>query len=270
MLVQITNRCRMMCPHCMNDSRPDGGLMDDATFGNALRFVKSGGCPELTISGGEPTEHPHFLDFCKRVSRCNLCFCICTNGMWLGDEQAEWRFERVAKLKGFVGAQVYSNPKWYRLHEETVAKYRSQEDRWKGLGVHLDLHEIRAMSDIGRAITCDKAIEEVKASPWHNSCLAAHVTAAQSQNLRHFLHLMIVQKRFCTPMIDWRGDFHASESWLCPSFGNVNRDDAETIFQNLKNGKPCGGCLPCKRYLQEDSPKMVMVRKLLGQQKEGE
>lgn len=270
MLVQITNRCRMVCPHCMDESCPDGGLMDDATFGNAIRFVRDNGCPQITISGGEPTEHPHFLDFCKMASRADIKFCVCTNGMWLGDEQAEWRFERVAKLRGFVGAQVYSNPKWYRLHDETVAKYRAQEERWKGLGVLLDLHDIRAMSDIGRAKTCEKAIEEAKASPWHSSCLAAHVTAVQAQNIRQFFHLMIVQARFCSPMIDWRGDFHASESWLCQSFGNVNRDDGQTLFENLKAGRPCGGCIPCKRYLTEDNEKMIKVRELLGQKKEGE
>lgn len=259
-----------MCPHCMNDSRPDGGLMDDATFGNVLSFSRRCGCRHLTISGGEPTEHPHMLDFFKRVSRADIAFSICTNGMWLGDEQAECRFERIARLPRFAGAQVYTNPKWYRLHDETVAKFNAQKEKWEALGILLVLNDIRSMSDVGRGKTCEKAIVEAKASQYHSMCLAAHVTSVQCIDARHFFNMMLVQHRFCTPMVDWRGEFHASESWLCQSFGNVNRDDEETIFQNLKNGKPCGGCLPCKRYLHEDSPKMVMARKLLGQQKEGE
>ena len=259
-----------MCPHCMDDSRPDGGLMDDATFGNVLSFARRCGCRHLTITGGEPTEHPHMLDFCKRASMANIAFSICTNGMWMGNEQAEWRFERIARLPRFAGAQVYTNPKWYRLHDETVANYNSQKARCEGLGIVLDLHEIRGMSDIGRGKTCEKAIDESKASPYHNICLAAHVTAAQVNSMSELFDMMLIQHRFCSPMVDWQGDFHASESWLCQSFGNVNRDDAETIFRNLKNGRPCGACIPCKRYLEEDTPKMVMARKLLGQQKQGE
>lgn len=265
MMIQITNRCRMMCPHCMDDSRPDGGLMDEATFGNALKFVQAGGGMQVTISGGEPTEHPQFVDFCKRCSKAGIPFCICTNGMWLGAHETEWRFEKVAKLKNFMGAQVYSNPKWYRRHDETVKLYAEQEDRWKRLGVLLDTTDIRAMSDIGRAATCEAAIKESEDSLWHSTCLAAHVTAVQSGSLNQFMLMMIMQARFCSPMIDWRGDLHASESWLCQSFGNVNREDPDTLFNNLKKGRPCCKCIPGKRYLSDPSHKMVAARELLGQ-----
>lgn len=267
MMVQITNRCRMACPHCLDDATPDGGLMDEATFNNALKFAKDYECPVLTISGGEPTEHPLFFDFCKRASKAGLIFGIATNGMWLGDKSAEWRFEKVAKLKGFGGAQIYTNPKWYRLHDETVAKYRAQEARWKSLRVHLDTEEIRNMIDLGRAKDCAAAMEEVKASKYHCSCLASHVTAVQTCNMFHFLHMMMVQQRLCTPLIDWQGDFHASESWLCQSFGNVNRDSGHDIFLRLRQGKPCGKCLSCKKYLSDDSEKMGIARALLGQEK---
>jgi len=57
---------------------------------------------------------------------------------------------------------------------------------------------------------------------------------------------------------------HMSESWLCPSVGNVCRDDAATLWARMRAFRPCGGCTPCKRFLAEDTPKMVMVRRLLG------
>ena len=267
MMVQITNRCRMACPHCLDAATPDGGLMDEATFGNALKLARDTQCPILTISGGEPSEHPLFLDFCKRTSNAGLMFGIATNGMWLGDQSAEWRMERIAKLNGFAGAQVYTNPKWYRLHEETIAKYRAQESRWAALEVNLETAEIRNMIDLGRAKDSKEAMAEVRASKYHCSCLTSHVTAAQTSSMSEFLRMMIMQVHMCTPLIDWQGEFHASESWLCQSFGNINRDDANTLFERLKSGRPCGKCLACKKYLSEDSPKMEMVRKLLGQEK---
>ena len=127
MMLQVSNRCRMMCPHCMDDSRPDGGLMDMRTLRNALAFASAAKLRHVVISGGDPTEHPDLLDFCKEVSKAGLAFSLCSNGMWLGDEKAEWRAERIAKLRGFVGMQIYSNPKWYRIHDDTVARYRVQE-----------------------------------------------------------------------------------------------------------------------------------------------
>ena len=255
----------MGCPHCMDNSTPDGGIMDDITFENAVRFAHDCSCSHVLISGGEPTEHPRFVDCCKRVSESKMKFSICTNGMWLGDEKGEYRFEKVARMKGFVAAQVYSNKKWYRLYDEIVTRFKAQEQRWTSLNVNLDTEDIRNMIDLGRAKNCEAALKEVQSSKYHNSCLAAHVTAVQSPFMGRFVFLMSNQGRFCTPMIDWLGNVHASESWLCQSFGNVNRDDRDTVFENLKKGRPCGKCLSCQKYLTEDSEKMKMARQLLGQ-----
>ena len=61
-----------------------------------------------------------------------------------------------------------------------------------------------------------------------------------------------------------------SESWLCPSVGNVNTDPFESIWLKMRQFRPCGGCLGCKRYLTEDTPKMVAARRLLGQSGKGD
>ena len=271
MLIQLTNRCRMGCPHCLQDSRPDGGLMNETTFENALRLAHDCGCVPVVLSGGEPTEHPRFVDFCRRASQANVPFSVSTNGMWLGDEGGEYRFEKVARLKGFAGAQVYSNPKWYRLHEETVARYSRNAKRWQDLGVNLDTPAIRNMLDSGRAAACEAARKEAAESKYHCSCLVAHLTAVQITHLDRWtrpgrlLYLLAGQGHFCTPMVDWRGEFHASESWLCQSFGNVNRDDRYTLFDSLARGRPCGRCSGGRRYLSEDTPEMAMARRLLGQ-----
>ena len=40
MLIQITNRCHMGCPHCMQESGPKGRHMTEETFEEVLRFVR--------------------------------------------------------------------------------------------------------------------------------------------------------------------------------------------------------------------------------------
>ena len=267
MLFQITNKCLMGCPHCMDDSKPDGGMMPGWTFHAAAQFAKANGERHILISGGEPTEHPDFLPFCRMASRIGLKFSFASNGMWLGELGKEKVIEEIATLPGFVGGQIYSNPKWYRLHDQTLREYNLYADKWNGLHIFLDTSEIRSMSDIGRAKNCPAAMEEVVKSKFHNMCLTSCVTAVQCDTLENFFLMMLMQHRFCTPMIDYKGNLHMSESILCPSIGNVTKDDAATLWKAMKEFRPCGGCTPCRRFLTEDDPKMAMARKLLGMEK---
>ena len=265
MLLQITNRCHMGCPHCLDDATPNGPIMTDETCRNAVSFAKDSGERLLIVSGGEPTDHPRFFDMCRIVSQSGLCFSICSNGMFMGDPKKEWQMEKVANLAGFCGGQIYSNPKWYRLHNQTIAKWNAQAPKWEMLHLHLDTTDIRGMQDLGRAKNCPEAIAEAEASPYHNSCLASCTTLVQSEDSHEFFKLMFMQHRFCTPLIDVAGNVHMSESWLCPSCGNVNTDTRDMLWLKMRSFRPCGGCIGCKRYLTEDTPKMAAARRLLGQ-----
>lgn len=270
MLLQITNRCRMACPHCLDDANPYAPLMTEDTCRKAVDFAKSSGDTLLIVSGGEPTEHPKFFDLCRVVSQAGLHFTVCSNGMWMGDPRKEWAMEKVCNLYGFCGGQIYSNPKWYRLHKQTVEKWNSKGAKWEAKHLVFDTTDIRGMQDIGRAKTCPEAIKEAEASPFHNSCLTSCVTLAQSPTAQDFFRLMFMQQRFCTPLIDYKGDVHMSESCQCPSCGNVNTDHFDVLWCKMRAFRPCGGCLGCRRFLTEDTPKMVAARKVLGMNKRGE
>lgn len=268
MLMQITNRCRMGCPHCLMDSNPLGEMMSEATFRKALSLAVDHGANVMILSGGEPTEHPRLLDFCREINRTSVTFSIATNGMWLGDEEMEGKMEELSRLRNFLGGQIYTNPKWYRLHDVTVRKYKESKDRWSGLKWILDTTDIRAMTDMGRAHLNLQARRETAASPYHNQCLSACVTAAQFDTLFDFFHYMLMQHRFCSPLVDFKGDIHLGESWLCPSIGcNVNVNTAAEIWRAIKAFRPCGRCMPCRRFMEEQTPKMIAARRLLGMEK---
>ena len=173
--------------------------------------------------------------------------------------------EKVAKLNGFCGGQIYSNPKWYRLHNQTVAKWKEVGSKWEAMHFVFDTTDIRGMKDIGRAKSCPEALKEAENSKYHNSCLTSCITLAQSSTPQEFARLMFMQQRFCTPLVDVVGNVHMSESWLCPNCGNVNADSLDAIWLKMAAFRPCGGCLGCKRYLTEQDPKMVAARRLLGQ-----
>lgn len=271
MLFQITNRCLMGCPHCMDDSTSISGHMEWDTFRSALAFARDNGEVHIVISGGEPTENPNLKRFCEEICNTDLAFSIVSNGMWMGDKRKERGIEEISRMRNFVGGQIYSNPKWYRLHNETCRLFEDSRGKWTNLRWVLDTHDIRSMSDIGRAKYNTMAIEETKASPYHNMCLTSCVTAAQVNSLPDFFHLMLMQHRFCTPLVDFRGDVHMSESWLCPSIGcNVKTHTSEQIWAAMKAFRPCGGCTPCKRFLSEHTPKIIAARGLLGMHAIGE
>lgn len=265
MLLQVTNRCRMGCPHCLNDANPYAPHMTEETCRNAVSFAKDSGNLMLIVSGGEPTEHPRLFDLCRIVSESGIAFSICSNGMFMGDPKKEWTVEKIAKLKGFCGGQIYTNPKWYRLHSQTMRKWESSKGKWESLRLFLDTTDIRGMQDIGRAKNCPEAMAEAENSPYHNSCLVACTTLAQVVSSHEFFRVMLMQHRFCTPLIDFAGNVHMSESCLCPSCGNVNTDTYDMLWLKMRKFRPCGGCLGCKRYLTEDTPKMVAARRILGQ-----
>ena len=63
MLNQITNMCHEGCRHCLQFSTPQGQHMTFETFKDAIKFGIFLDIKTFVISGGEPTEHPHLLEY---------------------------------------------------------------------------------------------------------------------------------------------------------------------------------------------------------------
>ena len=58
MLIQISNQCDEGCPHCLQDSREDGGLMPFDTFKDAFAI----GLSELKYPAKKAGEEPPSVD----------------------------------------------------------------------------------------------------------------------------------------------------------------------------------------------------------------
>lgn len=251
----------MSCPHCMQNAVPDGKLMSEETFDAVLRFLRDVNLRFVIVSGGEPTEHPMFLDFCRRLDRNGVSFTVCSNGMWIGDDAKTRDVEEVSKLPSYNFMQVYTNRKWYRLHEETVAKIRANDSKLYDLGVKFIDSDILNMQPLGRAKDCPQAMAEVERHSYSVSCLNSHLAAAQTASAEAFFKALETNMVFCKPVIDCDGDIHMSESCQCPSYGNVVADTVSDIWSKIRFSKPCGRCSLYKR-LQSD--RFTAVREILG------
>lgn len=266
MLIQITNKCHENCPHCMECSSPDGQHMDFSTFKQAIEFGLFLKNAVYGISGGEPTEHPQFLEFCQYLDKIITLhkalarFSVMSNGSWFADADKVEIVKQLSKLPNYVGMQVYTNPKWYR-HADFILQHKDEISAIPG--VIVTTSDIMSMQDLGRAKDCPEAMAEVKASPYHMGCLNGHVMFRQLSDSAK-MYGLIQTGTMCKPMVDFKGDVHLSESWLCPSFGNVNTDYMLTIYNNLKKSQPCYKCYLGKKFLASNEPKVILAKTILS------
>lgn len=252
----------------MEDSNPNGRMMDERTFHKAVMFAKYIGCSVVTISGGEPTMHPDFFKFCKSLEvDYKMCFTVVSNGTWYNDKKIERQVRRICSgFKYFISMQVYTNKSFYRDYEAIKAK-KPFFDSFYGR-VIFEESPIRSMQDLGRAKTCELAQKMCDESQYHQSCLNANLAARQVNYPGQYgKTLEWPLRQFCHPMVDFNGNVHLSESWLCPSVGNVNKHLFDVIWEGIKDYRPCGQCKGYKKFKESQDPKIVMARMIIENEK---
>lgn len=256
MLIMITNSCHMACPHCMQDSKPDGSLMAQNTFEQVLDFCREAKPMVVIVTGGEPTEHPRWAVMVRELLRVKgvALVNVVTNGAWIDDREQRLRMARlIREAKGRVKVQVYSHPKYYQDHEWTV----EHEQQYRSIGCIADFHSPIFMQDLGRARK--NCIEETEQSDHVPSCINSHLIAVQARSLPQFLTMAAQAAKFCRPLIDPDGGIHMSESWLCPAVAHVT-DGVEEAFRKMQSARPCKGCRLYKNFEQLHPQEMEILK----------
>ena len=270
MLIKLTDQCSMGCPHCMEDARETGNMMQLDTFKNAVQFGLRIGSMVFTLSGGEPTENPLLLEMCYHLNsqikhpdsqiKHIGTFTIVSNGMWLKDQDKCKRIKKICKLSSFAGMQVYSNRRWYKEYDFVVS-HRADYERYPH--VIVDTESPIFMQDLGRARDNKEAQVEVNKNPFFMSYLNTALLARQTDNPRTFGVMQALHKQFCKPSVDCFGGVHMSESRLCPIVGNVNTNSFGDIYEKMQSFKPCGRCRQYKKFMESERPDIVKVRQIL-------
>lgn len=260
MLIQVTNRCKMQCPHCLQDSTPDGGNMEFKTFMNALKFGYSTCTYIYNISGGEPTENPELLRMCKVLNERSLYFILESNGMWIKDKEKTEIVEEIHSLPLCFGIQVYSNRTYYKEHQ-WLMNHITEFQKFNKVTVITS--PIKNMQDLGRARDCEAAQKQIEKNRYYMSCLNPILLSRQVDSIQRWSVGLQQSFHTCKPLVDYKGDVHLSESWLCPPVGNVNTQDQETIWENIQRAEPCGNCAGCRRFLASEEPKIKEARKII-------
>lgn len=243
----LTSRCHMGCPHCMQDAKPTGQHMTEETFRQIVDFCQEAQPMLVSLTGGEPTEHPKWAQYARELLSLKSVkvISIITNGAWIEDTKQRIAMARLIRAdKGCVKVQVYSHPKYYQDHDWTV----THKQQFRSIGCITDFTSPIFMQDLGRARqNCSEEVDAMVIDGHVPSCINSHLFAIQATSMQHFLKISIMSGKFCRPLIDPDGGIHMSESWLCPTVAHVS-DGVVQVFRKMKESRPCRQCRLYKNF----------------------
>lgn len=257
MLINITQKCTLRCPHCMQNASPERTeMMTEVTFQKALEFAKQIKAHIINISGGEPTIHPLFFDFLDRaLDRDFVAVSVLSNGTFLRDHQFTEKLINKVKNKANFFLQITSIKELYSNYDE-IHKPGLKALRLLGKKVTIcdDIKEIK-MHPLGRACS-GKWYEEAKRANAFPSCTNSCLILAQSrlmfQSMVGLGSLMESFNKFCVPLVSWDGSIRLGESEQCSIVANIF-EDMSTINEKLRAFRPCGNCDSCKWHFSQPS-----------------
>lgn len=238
MLISITEKCRMNCPHCMDDAKCDSNkFMSFDTFKKAVDFNLKYDPMTITITGGEPTEHPQFWEFLEylvsmpEVAIKKTAITIVSNGMNLDHDDGTLK-KKIYWLnktcKGRLTFQITTVKGLYPYEINTNNPIFKSDN-------FLICRSIEQMYPQGRAKDKDYDFSEVKGTRCFNIR-----SISRQQGFRFAIASLRIMLKFCTPQIGYDGSIKLGESTLCPPASHIDKSIDE-INNDIKNFR-CNGC----------------------------
>lgn len=119
-LVQIDERCNLHCAHCFVSATRHGQTMPYEQITEVL-IPRLTQCrmERVTLTGGEPTIHPRFLDVVRAFKDAGMQVGVCTNATTLDDQQ-------ISALKQIGG--VHCNVSLDGFRPESHGRFRGDRD----------------------------------------------------------------------------------------------------------------------------------------------
>lgn len=81
LFVLLTYQCNGNCAFCIEKRVHDKGFLSDENFDKALNFAREKGLTTIFLHGGEPSVHPHVVEFAKKAKDAGFLVKMFTNGI---------------------------------------------------------------------------------------------------------------------------------------------------------------------------------------------
>lgn len=250
MKLTLTNSCRMGCTHCSDNCLPTGEHMQWREFEQAVNFIKESNVSTLVVSGGEPTDHPNYLEYMQYLISTIPCLSIlvASNGMFLDD--TEYRAKVLAL--DVVMYQITNDKEYYPMQVPVILHPKlAYVDR------------IRQCQPIGRAKEngLTRGLELSKTT----KCMNIRLACKQFPDFTTATNHLIQRGRsVCDPSINTNGDIVAGEFTFCHKVGTV-WESTSTLYKTLRE-MPLDACNKCDglKYMSEDVKRQIeMLNKCL-------
>jgi len=103
--IELTSRCNERCVHCYIPHENKLANIEDSLFYDVLEQCKELGLLNLTLSGGEPMLHPHFIDYLRKAQEYDFSVNVLSNLTLLNDDIVK---EMKANRLSSVQVSLYS------------------------------------------------------------------------------------------------------------------------------------------------------------------
>lgn len=105
--VEIASECNERCVHCYIPHEFKSDLIDDGLFLEILHQARKMNLLHITISGGEPMLHPHFIDFLRECRINDMSVNVLSNLTLLNDEMvAEMKLNPLLSVQTSVYSMI--------------------------------------------------------------------------------------------------------------------------------------------------------------------
>ncbi|MDP3013369.1 MAG: radical SAM/SPASM domain-containing protein [Candidatus Subteraquimicrobiales bacterium] len=81
--ISITNYCERQCSFCYRNSNINGKHLGIEDYAHIINQAKEVGVLQIAIGGGNPNQHPNFVEFLRITSRNNIVPSYTSNGIGL-------------------------------------------------------------------------------------------------------------------------------------------------------------------------------------------
>ena len=126
--ISITNYCTRNCHFCYRQSNKNGNHMSIEDLKNIINQAKDAGVLQIALGGGNPNQHPHFIDIIRIIREKGIIPSYTTNGEGLTDNI-------LLATHKYCGAMAISIYPPYNRYKEIIQRIAS-------FNIKLNLHII--------------------------------------------------------------------------------------------------------------------------------
>ena len=129
--ISITNYCERECGFCYRNANIHGYFMELSLFENIIQQAESASVQQIALGGGNPNQHPEFINFLRIAREHNIVASYTTNGQGMSEE-----IYQATKLYG--GAVAVS---WYAPYTDALAVMGECQKHNICFNIHFVLHK---------------------------------------------------------------------------------------------------------------------------------